>query len=181
MRTPERTERTAGFPGSIPGSRVARPGPMRVWTLVSLLAALCASQARAQEFECGLVAPRISEMRAFTPQQTEHMALALEGAAAEGEFNIVIVPGPAMQANPAALAALERAAAQCEARIRYPILVTIDADFGTPIPGALASTSPVILVFPQNLLLPRLAEDAANEPADVAAQRLAEISAVPVT
>jgi hypothetical protein len=65
-------------------------------------------------------------------------ALIVAGAAAcalpargLGLFEINLIPGPGLQANPDALAAFRRAAAEWESRISNPIRVNVSADLGT--------------------------------------------------
>lgn len=62
-----------------------------------------------------------------------------------GGFNIVIVPGPGLSGNAAALAAFNRAAAAWAARISDPITVTINADLAPLGAGIIGSTSSVTL------------------------------------
>ena len=61
-------------------------------------------------------------------------AIAVAGAlpaGALGLFEINLIPGPGLQANPAALDAFRRAAAEWEAQISNPIRVNVTADLGT--------------------------------------------------
>src|SRR5258706_16895 len=52
------------------------------------------------------------------------------GARGVGLFEINLIPGPGLQANPDALAAFRRAAAEWEAQISNPIRVNVSADLG---------------------------------------------------
>lgn len=52
-------------------------------------------------------------------------------ASAVGLFKINLIPGAGLQANPAALEAFDRAAAEWEAYISTPITVNVTADLGT--------------------------------------------------
>src|SRR5262245_16859602 len=114
MRNPRCRGQTAGQTGGQTGGVRGRGAFL---ALAILSAALGASPAHAQEYTCGLVPPALPEMQTITPRE---MALAIQAVPAEGAFDIVIVPGPGLQANPAALAAFERAAARWEAVIRDP-------------------------------------------------------------
>jgi hypothetical protein len=61
-------------------------------------------------------------------------AMAVAGAlpaSALGLFEINLIPGPGLQANPAALDAFRRAAAEWESQISNPIRVNVTADLGT--------------------------------------------------
>lgn len=81
-----------------------------------------------------------------------------------GGFDIVLVPGPGLAANPGALAAFERAAAQWEALIGDPIVVTIDADFADlGNPGIIGQASSVLLQGPFDLIRDAVVADAASE------------------
>jgi len=81
-----------------------------------------------------------------------------------GGFDIVLVPGPGLAANPGALAAFERAAAQWEALISDPIVVTIDADFADlGDPGIIGQASAVLLQGPFDLIRDAVVADAAGE------------------
>jgi hypothetical protein len=142
---------------------------------VGFLVAGSASSAAAQEMSCGLEAIRFSEVRRIPRAQMQGM-FALGPVAAEGAFDIQIVPGPGLQANPAALAALERAAAHWEAVIRDPITVRIDADFGPVEPGQLAFTDPLPLGLELADFVEGLAIDGDDEAADVVAQRARELA-----
>ncbi len=90
-------------------------------------------------------------------------------SAQSGAFNIVIVPGPTLTANAAALAAINRAVELWEARISDPITITIAADIvDTPDPsdtwGAVAN--PALLAYPYDTVVSVLQQDAANESDD---------------
>lgn len=76
-------------------------------------------------------------------------------------FDIVLVPGSGLAANPGALAAFERAAAQWEALISDPIVVTIDADFADlGNPGIIGQASSVLLQGPFDLIRDAMVADA---------------------
>jgi hypothetical protein len=139
------------------------------------LAALGASRAAAQDRTCGLEPMNLADVQRVTPAQ---MDFALRDPAVAGAgFDIVLVPGPALQNNPAMLAALERAAARWESFITDPITVTIDVDMAMLGNTTIASTSSRFLGLDLATLLAIFADDAGDEPADVAAQRLEELAA----
>lgn len=84
-----------------------------------------------------------------------------------GSFDIVINAGAALAANPAALAAFNRAAAQWEAFIADPITVTIDADLSDTLDaGVIGSASSVIVSLDYTLIRNALVADAAGEADD---------------
>lgn len=92
-------------------------------------------------------------------------ARAKESARAElAGFDIVLVPGAGLAANPAALAAFERAAAQWEAVISDPIVVTIAADFADiGNPGIIGQSSSVLLQGPYDAIRDAMVADAAAD------------------
>lgn len=76
-------------------------------------------------------------------------------------FDIVLVPGAGLAANAGALAAFERAAAQWEALISDPIVVTIDADFADlGNPAIIGQASSVLLQGPFDLVRDAVVADA---------------------
>lgn len=76
-------------------------------------------------------------------------------------FDIVLVPGAGLAANPDALAAFERAAAQWEALFSDPIVVTINADFADlGNPGIIGQASSVLLQGPHDLIRDQVVADA---------------------
>jgi len=76
-------------------------------------------------------------------------------------FDIVLVPGAGLAANAGALAAFERAAAQWEALITDPIVVTIDADFADlGNPAIIGQASSVLLQGPFDLIRDAVVADA---------------------
>jgi len=83
-----------------------------------------------------------------------------------GGFNIVIVAGPGLAANTAALAAFERAAAAWEARISDSITVTINADLDSLGSNILGSTSSVALQAGYTTIRNQIVADAADETDD---------------
>jgi len=90
-----------------------------------------------------------------------------------GAFDIFINAGAGLAANPAALAAFNRAAAQWESFISDPITINIDADLGIlnanmePFDaGILASASSVILSLNYTAIRNALVADAAGEADD---------------
>src|SRR5262245_63041079 len=96
------------------------------WLLIGAAVLSAAERADAAGMPCPTSQTPQSLPIALTPSQ---MLQALAPApAATAPFDIVVVPGPALAAKPAALAAFERAAAQWERRISDPITVTINAD-----------------------------------------------------
>src|SRR5262249_25542562 len=121
---------------------------------------------------------------AVTPQQAAPLLLTkstLEAArrparvhgrarALGGAFEIVLVPGPGLEANPAALAAFERAAAQGEALITDPITVTIDADFADlGSPSIIGQSGSVLLQGPFDVIRDAMVADADPDDGIVAA------------
>src|SRR5260221_4626931 len=79
-----------------------------------------------------------SKMRQACVASRGFCALLVAGAVAWGApvwglglFEINLIPGPGLQANPDALAAFRRAAAEWEAQISNPIRVNVSADLGT--------------------------------------------------
>jgi hypothetical protein len=83
-----------------------------------------------------------------------------------GSFDIVISAGAALSANPAALAAFNRAALAWEARISDPITITISADLAALGSGILGSTSSVVLQASYSTIRNQMVADAADEGAD---------------
>ena len=83
-----------------------------------------------------------------------------------GTFDIVIVPSPALSANPGALAAFNRAALLWESVIADPITVTINADFSPLGAGILGSTGSTYLQASYNTIRNAMVTDAANETDD---------------
>jgi hypothetical protein len=80
-----------------------------------------------------------------------------------GGFDIVINPTPGLAANPAALAAFERAAQLWEARIADPITVTIDAGLAALAPGVLGQAGSVMLAGGYDGIRNLMVADATNE------------------
>ena len=97
-----------------------------------------------------VTAPMLAAARSGAPRE-----LALAG------FDIVLVPGPGLAANPDALAAFERAAARWEAFITDPVVVTIDADFADlGDPGIIGQAGSSLLQGPFDLIRDALVADA---------------------
>lgn len=86
--------------------------------------------------------------------------------AATGPFDIVIVPGPMLAANPAAVEAFNRAAAQWEQRITDPITVTIQADLVTLEPNLLGWAASIPVQMPYSVVRDKLVADASGEARD---------------
>jgi hypothetical protein len=147
-----------------------------VWIFVALIGVAAASPARAEPMPCGIGSMRLDDVGVFTPAQARALRSAPRTVAAEGPFDIVIAATPALQANPAAMQALERAAAAWEAVIRSPITVTIDADLTDIGTRAIAQTQPRVLSLPIAEFNQDLAAVSRREPTDVAAQRLASVA-----
>ena len=84
-----------------------------------------------------------------------------------GAFSIQINAGAGLSANPPAVAAFQRAAAQWEQRISDPITVTVDADLAdlgsTTIIG---QATTVLLTGPYDVIRDPMVADAADEPDD---------------
>lgn len=83
-----------------------------------------------------------------------------------GTFDIVINPGAGLMANPAALAAFNRAAASWEARIFDPITITLDGDLAALGAGILGSASAVVLQASYTTIRDAMVTDGADEPDD---------------
>jgi hypothetical protein len=77
-------------------------------------------------------------------------------------FDIQIIPGSNLAANPAALAAFNRAALQWEARISNPITVTINADLAPLGAGILGSASSTMFTGGYNLIRNAVAAQATS-------------------
>jgi hypothetical protein len=77
-------------------------------------------------------------------------------------FTIVIVPGPSLSANAAALAAFERAADAWEARFSDPITVVINADMAPLGAGTLGSTHAQLLNASYDFIRNNVVADANN-------------------
>src|SRR3954451_19125443 len=92
-------------------------------------------------------------------------ALALACASSAFAIDIVIVPSASLSANPAALAAFNRAAAQWESRLSDPITVTINGDFA-PIGFPTAQTSSAVILRTYNNVRNLMVADAVDEGAD---------------
>jgi hypothetical protein len=92
-------------------------------------------------------------------------ALALTGAPWAFAIDIVLVPGPTLSANPAAIAAFNRAAAQWETRLSDPITITLTADIG-PLAFGTAQTSPFIVQDNFDFFRNRMVADALDEGPD---------------
>lgn len=91
----------------------------------------------------------------------------LLGAVGAQATPIVIDPGPGLAANPAALAAFQRAANQWSIRLTDPVTVTIKADMqnmGSPV--ILGSTSAVFLTAGFDTIRNQLVADSAADPND---------------
>ena len=106
----------------------------------------------------------------FTPvlvpnSNIEGFELAPPNTSNLGAFNIVIVPGPGLAGNPAALLAFNRAADQWEARIYDPITVTINANLGPLGAGIIGSASGVFLQAGYNTIRDAVVADGAAAPA----------------
>ncbi len=147
-----------------------------VGTAAVLAAVAAADPARAdtEAAECGIGSMLLGDVEMLTPVQLEVMRSAPPAFAAEGTLDIVFVPTPALQANPAVLPALERAAAAWEAVIRSPITVTLDVDFAA-LDRAIAQTMPRVLGLPFADFADAQGFASRNEPTDVAAARLANV------
>src|SRR4051812_14286654 len=89
-------------------------------------------------------------------------ALALASASSAFAIDVVLNPGPNLSANPVALAAFNRAAAQWESRLSDPITVTVNADI-LPMPFATAQTSPSMIGFNFDFIRDRMVIDALDE------------------
>jgi len=78
-----------------------------------------------------------------------------------GAFDIAIAPGPGLAADPAAMAAFERAARQWEAYISDPVTVRIEAEIA-PIgeAGVIGATTSVVLSGSYDLVRNRIVADA---------------------
>jgi hypothetical protein len=92
-------------------------------------------------------------------------ALAFTCASSAFAIDIVINPGAALSANPDALAAFNRAAAQWESRLSDPITVTIDANIA-PLGIPTAQTNSVFILRTFNNVRNLMVADALDEGAD---------------
>ena len=88
------------------------------------------------------------------------------GAASAQATPIIINPGATLAANPAALAAFNRAANQWGSLFKDPITVNINANLANLGPGILGSTSSVFLAGSYNLIRNQMVADAALDPND---------------
>lgn len=94
----------------------------------------------------------------------------LQAKALAAGLDIVLVPGAGLAANPAALAAFERAAERWEAVFADPIVVTIDADFADlGNPAIIGQAGSVLLQGPFDLIRDAMVADADADDAVVAA------------
>ena len=89
-------------------------------------------------------------------------AVALASASSAFAIDIVLVPSASLSANPAALAAFNRAAAQWESRLSDPITITINADFA-PIGFPTAQTSSAVILRTYNNVRNLMVADALDE------------------
>ena len=125
-----------------------------------------ADQARAQDdVACAYsstpeVAPIVID--AATMQTMQSSA----AAETDGPFSIFLNAGPGLLANPQALAAFRRAAAEWEAVISDPIRVTIDADLMQLESGAVGETRPRTVELPLSLVRGLLVVDGFEEGAE---------------
>src|SRR3954454_24108205 len=92
-------------------------------------------------------------------------ALAFTCASSAFAIDIVVNPGAALSANPAALAAFNRAAAQWESRLSDPITVTLNVDIA-PMANGTAGTSSVFVLRTYNNIRNMMVADALDEGAD---------------
>lgn len=80
---------------------------------------------------------------------------------------ITVIPGVTLSANPAALAAFDRAANRWSAVLNDPVTVNINADLANMNSSSiLGSTSSVLLLAPYSLIRDQMVADAATEPDD---------------
>ena len=94
-------------------------------------------------------------------------------AVSASSFHINIVAGPLLSANQAALAALQRAAAQWEARIADPIVVNVDVELrNLGSPTIIGQADTVALMGEFDLVRDQVVVDAADEPDDAIAGSL---------
>src|SRR3954464_1320112 len=92
-------------------------------------------------------------------------ALAFTYASSAFAFDIVVNPGAALSANPAALAAFNRAAAQWESRLSDPITVTLNVDIAQMDLGT-AATNSVFVLRTYNNIRNMMVADALDEGPD---------------
>ena len=151
----------------------SRAGWLRAAALVALGVAPIAAPARAQE-----------EMSCLTAVSPEPVPIAMTAAELDAArvsaqvtqpFDIVIEPGPALAANPAALAAFERAARQWEQKISDPITVTVVADLVQLGPGPLGRASSVTMTVDYATLRDAIRRDASGEAADAIAGSVPQV------
>lgn len=104
-----------------------------------------------------------ADLRPVTPIRA-NLRPAAPRASNLGTFDIVINPGAGLAANPAAVAAFNRAAAQWEARIADTTTVNIAADLGNSGAGTIGGALSVVLQGGYNTIRDQVAADAAAHP-----------------
>ncbi|MFG0253505.1 MAG: NF038122 family metalloprotease [Rhodopirellula sp. JB053] len=90
----------------------------------------------------------------------------------EGQLNIEIIPGLKLRSSPAAMAAVERAAAQWEAHLFDPITVSIEIDFDGTSGGVLGFAIPTEVILPYSEVRAAMQVDGLAETDDSIVERL---------
>lgn len=137
--------------------------------VAAVLLAARPSHADGADATCATAATLASPVPLTVTAQALAAARQRAEALASG-LDIVLVPGAGLAANPAALAAFERAAERWEAVFSDPIVVTIDADFADlGNPAIIGQAGSVLLQGPFDVIRDALVADADADDAVVAA------------
>jgi hypothetical protein len=116
---------------------------------------------------CATAMTRVRPVPLLVTETVLEAARPPSGVLQLGTFDIVLVPGPGLSGNPAALAAFERAAQQWEAVISDPIVVTINADFAAiGAADVIGQASSVLLMADFNSIRNAVVGDAAADTDD---------------
>lgn len=97
---------------------------------------------------------------------------------APGRLSIEIIPGRGLRSNVAAMAAVDRAAAQWEAFLHDPITVSIEVDLGGTNPGVLGFAIPTQVILPYSEVRAALMSDGLDEIDDTIVARLPSPDAI---
>lgn len=145
--------------------RHVRPHTTGFGIVLLALALLAPRPALAGDVPCATAATALAPVPLQVTAPMLGAARSTAGArAALAGFDIVLVPGAGLAADPAALAAFERAAQQWEAVIADPIVVTIAADFADiGNPGIIGQSSSLLLQGPHDAIRDAMVADAAAE------------------
>jgi hypothetical protein len=150
-------------------TRRARTSVILLGTCLLILLGVTRARAGDDQATCATALTPPPAALPVTKGMLEAARGARRGARLLSTFDIVLVPGAGLAANPAALAAFERAAAQWEARFSDPITVTINADFADlGNPSIIGQSSSVLLQGPFDLIRDQMVADADADDAIVA-------------